>query len=125
MKRYIKSDSGFGVDFDVFMLMRYVPDSGENGMAGDKFYCEGKFFASNLSEAEAEFKALQQKYPRLKNYYVDEYNEEFDTADWQQPPLNPMDTSYNVFADVETLVEYLGLDGVSPENYSVDLPFEI
>lgn len=121
MKRYIKSDSGFGKDFDVFMLMGYSADTGPDttGMDGDDFWCYGKFFAKDLATAKRELEQIKNKYPWLKSenmssryyhrdIYVDNYNAYFDspTREIEDEYGNPMDVDNNVFADLETLIEY-------------------
>lgn len=129
MKRYIKFDSGFGKDFDVFMLMGYSADTGPDttGMDGDDFWCYGKFFAKDLATAKRELEQIKNKYPWLKSenmssryyhrdIYVDNYNEYFDlpTREIEDDYGNPMDVDNNVFADLETLIEY---EGMNNENW--------
>ena len=121
MKRYIKSDSGFGKDFNVFMLMGYWADTGPDtaGMGGDEFNCYGKFFAKDLATAKNELKSLEAKYPWINDsqyngtqVYVDNYSEYFDSAtrEEQDEYSNPYDVDNNVFQNLETLIEYLGWD---------------
>ncbi len=76
--------SDWGED-KVFMLMDYVPDSGENGMEGDDFYLVGKFFAENEEDAEdqlhAAFTDEGERMSQLSNPYVTEYNPYFDDGE--------------------------------------------
>lgn len=129
MKRYIKSDSGFGKDFDVFMLMGYSADVGPDttGMDGDDFWCYGKFFAKDLATAKKELEQIKNKYPWLKSenmssrywhrdIYVDKYNEYFDKPlpesedDIDMNPSAMGGVDYNAFPDLETLIEYEGMN---------------
>ena len=137
MKRYIKSDSGFGKDFDVFMLMDYSADIGPDtmGPAGDGFDCYGKFFSKDFATAKKELEALKAKYPWLSDesrsskyyvnsLYVDKYNPYYDSADSD----DPMDVDNNVFVNLEALAKYLGMDNEYnwKTGYPDDgLPFEL
>ena len=145
MKRYIKSDSGFGKDFDVFMLMGYSADTGPDttGMDGDDFWCYGKFFAKDLATAKRELEQIKNKYPWLKSenmstryyhqdIYVDKYNEYFDKPDPEDEDdidMNPSamgGVDYNAFPDLETLIEYEGMNNERKwrTGYSDDDPYE-
>ena len=125
MKRYIKSNSGFGKDFDVFMLMGYSADTSPDttGMDGDDFWCYGKFFAKDLATAKRELEQIKNKYPWLKSenmssrcchndIYVDNYNEYFDspTREVYDDYGNPADVDNNVFVNLEALIEYEGMN---------------
>ena len=140
MKRYIKSNSE---PDDIFMLMEYTTDIGPDtsGPSGDNFYCLGKFYASSLLEAKKELEAIKNKYPWLKemgskytarSIYVDNYNSYFDSQpeDEDDIDMNPSawgGADYNIFMNLETLIEYLGYD----KNMNADddddegLPFEV
>ena len=116
MKIYIKS-SNFGKDFDVFMLMEYVPDSGENGMEGDRFHCYGKFFADSLDSAKSDLQSVKSKYPHINfdGIYVSEYNEHFD--DKSEDPYYGMP---EVYPNLTTL-----LDSISNQDSdNSELPFD-
>lgn len=80
---------------DIFMLIDYVPDNGENGMEGDDFYSFGKFFAEDIDDAKAQLESVYATEPdrmsHLDNPYVSEYNEYFDDGD-------------EVYQDLHTLV---------------------
>lgn len=135
----ITSDTN--ISTDVFMLMEYSADIGPdtNGMDGDDFYCLGKFYAGSLEVAKKELEAIKEKYPWLnemgskytaRNIYVDEYNSYFDyqPEDEDDIDMNPSamgGVRYNVFSDLETLIEYLGFDKNSGDYDDVELPFEI
>lgn len=125
---------------NIYMLMQYSADIGPdtNGMDGDEFYCLGKFYAPSLEAAKKE---LVDNYPWLankgsnkytvRNIYVDNYNEYFDDfpEDEDDIDMNPSawgGEEYNVFPDLTTLVEYLGLDkSYADDNDDTDLPFDI
>lgn len=137
MKRYIRSSE---TSNDIYMLMQYSADIGPdtNGMDGDEFYCLGKFYAPSLESAKKE---LADKYPQLankgsdkytvRNIYVDNYNEYFDDfpEDEDDIDMNPSawgGEAYNVFPDLTTLIEYLGLDkSYADDNDDIGLPFDI
>lgn len=112
-EKYIKSDSGFGEDFDVFMLMDYSADTGPDtiGMEGDSFDCIGKFFATDLQSAKAELSSILSAHPELNEVcpglYVDVYNPYFDspTREEQDEYGNPYSVDNNVFDSLTTLVE--------------------
>lgn len=129
MKRYVRAS--FSEPDDVYMLMRYYPDSGENGMSGDMYICQGKFFASSLPYAKHELEVLKKTCPRLQgNFYVTEYNDYFDPQPESEDDIdmNPSawgGEEYNVFANLETLVHYLGLDGPAYSDDAEELPFTI
>ena len=123
------TDSGFGEDFDVFMLMGYYADTSPDttGMDGDDFWCYGKFFAKDLATAKRELEQIKNKYPWLKSenmssrhyhrdIYVDNYNEYFDspTREIEDDYGNPMDVDNNVFENLEALIEY---EGMNNENW--------
>jgi len=129
---------------DVFMLMDYSADIGPdtNGMDGDEFYCLGKFYADSLQVAKQELEAIKEKYPWLKdmgskytarNIYVDKYNSYFDyqPEDEDDIDMNPSawgGAEYNVFPDLEALIEYLDFDKNPYGNYNYEddeLPFNI
>ena len=138
MKTYIKCSSDSN---EVFMLMEYTADIGPdtNGMDGDEFYCLGKFYADSLQSAKQELEAIKEKYPWLKdmgskytaiNIYVDKYNSYFDyqPEDEDDIDMNPSamgGAQYNVFSDLDTLIEYLGFDkNLEGHDDDVGLPFE-
>lgn len=145
--RYILSDEDISTTNNVFMLMEYSADIGPDtsGPDGDEFYCLGKFYAPSLAEAKSEMKALKDRYPWLKkqttkytvrDIYVDNYNEYFDhfPEDEDDIDMNPSaygGVEYNIFADLETLIEYLGLNeqGRYWDEYDdeedVELPFNL
>lgn len=147
--RYILSDEDISATSDVFMLMEYSADIGPDtsGPEGDEFYCLGKFYAPSLSEAKSEMEALKNKYPWLKkdamssrytvrDIYVDNYNEYFDhfPEDEDDIDMNPSaygGVEYNVFADLETLIEYLSLNeqgrywNEDDDEEDVELPFNL
>lgn len=87
----LESVEGADSEYDVFMLMDYAADNGENGMEGDDFYPMGKFFAKNLDDAEAQlevaFKNQADRLKNLSNPYVTEYNEYFDDGEEVYPDL--------------------------------------
>lgn len=139
----ITSDTN--ISTDVFMLMEYSADIGPdtNGMDGDDFYCLGKFYADSLEAAKKELEAIKEKYPWLnemgskytaRNIYVDEYNSYFDyqPEDEDDIDMNPSawgGAEYNVFPDLEALIEYLDFDKNPYGNYNNypddELPFGI
>ena len=141
MNSYITCDSDSN---EVFMLMEYTADIGPdtNGMDGDDFRCLGKFYAPSLAEAKSQLEVIKAKYPWLDNLsskytavsiYVDEYNSYFDyqPEDEDDIDMNPSamgGVKYNVFSDLETLIEYLDFDKSPYGNYNYEddeLPFSI
>lgn len=67
---------------EVFMLMEYDPGSPEAGIEDDNFYCRGKFLANNLEEAQDRLATLEYDLQFASgDFYVSEYNEEFDDDD--------------------------------------------
>ena len=67
---------------EVFMLMEYDPGSPEDGIEDDNFYCRGKFLANNLEEAQDRLATLEYDLQFASgDFYVSEYNEEFDDDD--------------------------------------------
>lgn len=139
----ITSDTN--ISTDVFMLMEYSADIGPdtNGMDGDEFYCLGKFYADSLEAAKKELEAIKEKYPWLnemgskytaRSIYVDKYNSYFDyqPEDEDDIDMNPSawgGAEYNVFPDLEALIEYLDFDKNPYGNYNNypddELPFGI
>lgn len=123
-------------DFDIFMLMCYMPDLGPDtmGMEGDQFDCYGKFFAKDLPSAKRELETIKTKYPWIDNFggqiYVADYSEYYDSAtrEEQDEYGNPYDVDNNVFYNLEALVEYLGWDEqpyyYGKEDESEGLPFD-
>ena len=66
-------------DENVFMLMEYDAGSAEDGIDADNFYCEGKFHANSLDEARDRLAELAYDFQFADgDFYVGEYNEEFD-----------------------------------------------
>lgn len=107
---YVASATEVDKDFDVFMLMDYRADTGPDtmGMEGDTFNFLGKFFSKDLATARGELRLVQAKHPGLEylcsGLYVTEYNPYFDGS--SDDPADYYDADNNVFADLETLVEY-------------------
>ena len=120
MKRYIKSDSGFSKDFDVFMLINLHAD--KDGWESEDV--EGVFFASSLEDARKELNTLQKTNPRLNSCYVCEYNAYLDSDIPAVENYNPTAPENNAFSDLETLARYRGLLGPAYSS-DMELPFEI
>lgn len=67
---------------EIFMLMEYDPGSPEDGIDADNFYCVGKFLASSLKDARDRLASLEYDLQFASgDFYVGEYNEEFDDGD--------------------------------------------
>lgn len=67
---------------NVFMLMEYDAGSAEDGIDADNFYCAGKFHANSLDEARDRLAELAYDFQFADgDFYVGEYNEEFDDGD--------------------------------------------
>ena len=120
MKRYIKSDSGLGKDFDVFMLINLHADA--DGWESEDLV--GVFFASSLEDAQKELNTLKKTNPRLNSCYVCEYNAYLDSDTPAVDNYNPMAPENNAFSDLETLAKYRGLLGPAYSS-DMELPFEI
>lgn len=114
-------------DFDVFMLMDYQADTGPDtmGMAGDRFSCLGKFYASSLEEAGNELKQIKDKvksenpdfyYAAYSGLHIIAYDETLD--DFEEDPYYGMPVVYPNLSDL--------LDAVIYPDYSDDneLPFD-
>lgn len=98
----------------IFMLMEYDPGSIEDGMDADAFYCVGKFFERSLQDARDRLASLEYdlQFDPI-DFYVDEYNEEFDYGDKVYSSLDAL------FRD-RLDFEHIGMDSSDDDT----VPFE-